>query len=161
MTKKEYGPLSGLRIFESISGKKTIIMAANTRITTVAKGIFEKRQKILILPYLWNWRGLNATSTGGTHGLTPKDFSEKMNEAAQDAQCDIWALHADHITIKTESEQEIDGTKLISTPRLRPGIHLLQSMPPIFLILKEKISGKNLIKISLLQPILPSISETG
>jgi len=68
MTKKEYGPLSGLRIFEGISGKKTIIMAANTRITPPLPKEFLKPQKILILPYLWNWRGLNATSTGGTQG---------------------------------------------------------------------------------------------
>jgi fructose-bisphosphate aldolase class II len=41
MREKEYGPISGSGILGGISGRKTIIMAANTRITTVAKGIFK------------------------------------------------------------------------------------------------------------------------
>ena len=35
--------------------------------------------------------------SGGYTVPPPKTFSEKMNEAAKAAQCDIWALHADHI----------------------------------------------------------------
>jgi fructose-bisphosphate aldolase class II len=120
MTKKEYGPLSGLRIFEGISGKKTIIMAANTRITTVAKGIFKAAKDTDSAVFMELARS-ECDLSGGYTGLTPKDFSEKMNEAAQAAQCDVWALHADHITIKTGSEQEIDGTKELIDAQIAVG----------------------------------------
>jgi fructose-bisphosphate aldolase class II len=120
MTKKEYGPLSGLRIFEGISGKKTIIMAANTRITTVAKGIFKAAKDTDSAVFMELARS-ECDLNGGYTGLTPKDFSEKMNEAAQAAQCDVWALHADHITIKTGSEQEIDGTKDLIDAQIAAG----------------------------------------
>jgi fructose-bisphosphate aldolase class II len=120
MTKKEYGPLSGLRIFSGISGKKTIIMAANTRITTVAKGIFKAAKDTDSAVFMELARS-ECDLNGGYTGLTPKDFSEKMNEAAQAAQCDVWALHADHITIKTGSEQEIDGTKDLIDAQIAAG----------------------------------------
>ena len=120
MTKKEYGPLSGLRIFEGISGKKTIIMAANTRITTVAKGIFKAAKDTDSAVFIELARS-ECDLNGGYTGLTPKDFSEKMNQAAEAAQCDVWALHADHITIKTGSEQEIDGTKQLIDAQIAAG----------------------------------------
>jgi fructose-bisphosphate aldolase class II len=120
MTKKEYGPLSGSRILGGISGKKTIIMAANTRITTVAKGIFKAAKDTDSAVFMELARS-ECDLNGGYTGLTPKDFSEKMNEAAQAAQCDVWALHADHITIKTGSEQEIDGTKKLIDAQIAAG----------------------------------------
>jgi fructose-bisphosphate aldolase class II len=120
MTKKEYGPLSGLRIFRGISGKKTIIMAANTRITTVAKGIFKAAKETDSAVFMELARS-ECDLNGGYTGLTPKDFSEKMNEAAQAAQCDVWALHADHITIKTGSAHEIDGTKELIDAQIAAG----------------------------------------
>jgi fructose-bisphosphate aldolase, class II len=120
MIKKEYGPLSGLRIFEGISGKKTIIMAANTRITTVAKGIFKAAKDTDSAVFVELARS-ECDLNGGYTGLTPKDFSEKMNRAAEAAQCDVWALHADHITIKTGSEQEIDGTKHLIDAQIAAG----------------------------------------
>jgi fructose-bisphosphate aldolase class II len=48
---------------------------------------------------------------GGYTGLTPRDFSEKMNEVAKEVKFDIWALHADHITIKKGDEAEIEQTR--------------------------------------------------
>jgi len=120
MTKKEYGPLSGSRILGSISGKKTIIMAANTRITTVAKGIFKAAKDTDSAVFMELARS-ECDLNGGYTGLTPKDFSEKMNKAAQAEQCDVWALHADHITIKTGNEQEIDGTKNLIDAQIAAG----------------------------------------
>ncbi len=120
MTKKEYGPLSGSRIFEGISGKKAIIMAANTRITTVAKGIFKAAKDTDSAVFMELARS-ECDLNGGYTGLTPKDFSEKMNQAAQAAQCEVWALHADHITIKTGNEKEIDGTKELIDAQIAAG----------------------------------------
>jgi fructose-bisphosphate aldolase class II len=120
MTKKEYGPLSGSRILGGISGKKAIIMAANTRITTVAKGIFKAAKDTDSAVFMELARS-ECDLNGGYTGLTPKDFSEKMNEAAQAAQCEVWALHADHITIKTGDEKEIDGTKALIDAQIAAG----------------------------------------
>jgi len=59
MRQNDYGPIPGSTIFRGISGQKTIIMAANTRIATVAKGIFKKPRKTPILQFSWNSRGQN------------------------------------------------------------------------------------------------------
>ncbi|HUT39524.1 MAG TPA: class II fructose-bisphosphate aldolase [Methanoregula sp.] len=120
MTEKEYGPISGSGILGGISGQKTIIMAANTRITTVAKGIFKAAKDTDSAVFMELARS-ECDLNGGYTGLTPKDFSEKMNEAAKAAQCDIWALHADHITIKTGSATEIEGTKQLIDAQITAG----------------------------------------
>jgi fructose-bisphosphate aldolase class II len=120
MTEKEYGPISGSGILGGISGRKTIIMAANTRITTVAKGIFKAAKDTDSAVFLELARS-ECDLSGGYTGLTPRDFSEKMNEAAKAAQCDIWALHADHITIKTGSATEIVGTKQLIDAQITAG----------------------------------------
>ncbi|MDD1696167.1 MAG: class II fructose-bisphosphate aldolase [Methanoregula sp.] len=120
MKNKEYAPLSGLRILGGISGKKTIVMAANTRITTVAKGIFKAAKDTDSAVFVELARS-ECDLNGGYTGLTPKDFSEKMNEAAQAVQWDVWALHADHITVKTGSNQEIDGTKQLIDAQISAG----------------------------------------
>jgi fructose-bisphosphate aldolase, class II len=120
MTEKEYGPISGSGILGGISGRKTIIMAANTRITTVAKGIFKAAKDTDSAVFVELARS-ECDLSGGYTGLTPRDFSEKMNEAAKAAQCDIWALHADHITIKTGSATEIEGTKQLIDAQIAAG----------------------------------------
>jgi fructose-bisphosphate aldolase class II len=120
MRENDYGPISGSEILGGISGRKTIIMAANTRITTVAKGIFKAAKDTDSAVFVELARS-ECDLSGGYTGLTPKDFSEKMNEAAKAAQCDIWALHADHITIKTGSFTEIEGTKQLIDAQVAAG----------------------------------------
>ncbi|MCX6685017.1 MAG: class II fructose-bisphosphate aldolase [Methanoregula sp.] len=120
MRGKEYSPIAGSKILGGISGKKTIIMAANTRITTVAKGIFKAAKDTDSAVFVELARS-ECDLDGGYTGLTPKDFSERMNEAAKAAQCDVWALHADHITIKTGSSAEIDGTKQLIDAQISAG----------------------------------------
>jgi fructose-bisphosphate aldolase class II len=44
-----------------------------------------------------------------------------MREAAKAAQFDIWALHADHITIKKGDGPEIDGTKQLIDAQVAAG----------------------------------------
>jgi fructose-bisphosphate aldolase class II len=44
-----------------------------------------------------------------------------MREAAQAVRFDIWALHADHITIKTGDSQEIEGTKQLIDAQITAG----------------------------------------
>ncbi len=120
MRQNDYGPIPGSTIFRGISGQKTIIMAANTRIATVAKGIFKAAKDTDSAVFMELARS-ECDLKGGYTGLTPKDFSAKMREAAKAVQFDTWALHADHITIKTGDSSEIDGTKQLIDAQISAG----------------------------------------
>jgi fructose-bisphosphate aldolase class II len=120
MKQNDYGPIPGSTIFRGISGQKAIIMAANTRIATVAQGIFKAAKETDSAVFMELARS-ECDLKGGYTGLTPKDFSEKMQEAAQAVQFDIWALHADHITIKTGNSVEIEGTKELIDAQITAG----------------------------------------
>ena len=120
MKQNDYGPIPGSTIFRGISGQKTIIMAANTRIATVAQGIFKAAKETDSAVFMELARS-ECDLKGGYTGLTPKDFSEKMREAAKAAQFDIWALHADHITIKTGEPAEIESTKQLIDAQIQAG----------------------------------------
>jgi fructose-bisphosphate aldolase class II len=120
MKEKKFGPISGSTILRGISGQKTIVMAANARIATVAQGIFKAAKDTDSAVFLELARS-ECDLKGGYTGLTPRDFSEKMREAATEAQFDIWALHADHITVKTGSPAEIDQTKQLIEAQIEAG----------------------------------------
>jgi fructose-bisphosphate aldolase class II len=120
MTQKDYGPIPGSTIFQGLSGQKTIIMAANTRIATVARGIFKAAKETDSAVFMELARS-ECDLKGGYTGLTPGNFSEKMLEAARAEQFDIWALHADHITIKKGDAPEIDGTKQLIDAQIAAG----------------------------------------
>jgi fructose-bisphosphate aldolase class II len=120
MKQNDYGPIPGSTIFRGISGQKSIIMAANTRIATVAQGIFKAAKETDSAVFMELARS-ECDLKGGYTGLTPKDFSEKMREAAKAVRFDIWALHADHITIKTGDSPEIEGTKQLIDAQITAG----------------------------------------
>jgi fructose-bisphosphate aldolase class II len=120
MKQNDYGPIPGSTIFRAISGQKAIIMAANTRITTVAQGIFKAAKETDSAVFMELARS-ECDLKGGYTGLTPGDFSEKMQEAAQEVRFDVWALHADHITIKSGDSTEIDGTKQLIDAQIHAG----------------------------------------
>jgi len=120
MKQNDYGPIPGSTIFRAISGQKAIIMAANTRITTVAQGIFKAAKDTDSAVFMELARS-ECDLKGGYTGLTPGDFSKKMQEAAQAVRFDVWALHADHITIKSGDSTEIEGTKQLIDAQIHAG----------------------------------------
>ena len=120
MIDNDFGPVPGSAIFRGISGQKTIVMAANTRIATVAQGIFKAAKDTDSAVFMELARS-ECDLNGGYTGLTPKDFSEKMRDAARAVQFDIWALHADHITIKKGDPKEIEGTKQLIEAQIQAG----------------------------------------
>ncbi len=91
--------IPGSAILGGVSGKKAIVMAANIRIATVARGIFKAAKDPDSAVFMELARS-ESDLKGGYTGMTPREFSERMKEAAQATQFDIWALHADHITVK-------------------------------------------------------------
>ena len=120
MKHEDYYPISGSTIFKGISGQKTIIMAANTRITTVAKGIFQAAKDTDSAVFIELARS-ECDLKGGYTGLTPKDFGKRINDAAKEVQFDIWALHADHITIKKGDSAETEQTKQLIDAQIAAG----------------------------------------
>ncbi|MFU8766390.1 MAG: class II fructose-bisphosphate aldolase [Candidatus Methanoperedens sp.] len=120
MDNNDFGPIPGSAILNGIAGRKMIVMAANLRITSVATGIFRAAKdtdSALIVELAKSECDLK----GGYSGLTPKMFSERANAAARDAGFDIWALHADHITVKKGDSAEIEDTKKLIDAQIDAG----------------------------------------
>jgi len=120
MKAQTFGPIPGSTIFSGIVGKKAIVMAANVRIATVAEGIFRAAKDTDSAVFMELARS-ESDLKGGYTGMTPQVFSEKMNAAAKAVGFDIWALHADHITIKKGDAAEIDGTKQLIDAQVNAG----------------------------------------
>ena len=120
MNAQTFGPIPGSTILNSVSGKKVIVMAANVRIATVAEGIFKAAKDTDSAVFMEIARS-ESDLKGGYTGMTPQVFSEKMNAAAKAVGFDIWALHADHISIKKGDAAEIDGTKQLIDAQVKAG----------------------------------------
>jgi fructose-bisphosphate aldolase class II len=120
MKDTQFGPMPGSAILQGISGKKAIVMAANVRIAAVAKGIFQAA-KDTDSAVIMELARSECDLKGGYTGMTPKDFSEKMNAAARAVQFDVWALHADHISIKKGDAAEVEGTKQLIDAQIQAG----------------------------------------
>lgn len=120
MRKKTYAPLPGSVILDSMSGNRAMVMAANVRIATVAEGIFQAAKDTDSAVFMELARSESDLS-GGYTGLVPEAFSQKMQEAAKNVRFDVWALHADHITIKKGDAAEIDGTKQLIDAQVNAG----------------------------------------
>jgi fructose-bisphosphate aldolase class II len=120
MSENTFGPIPGSTILSSISGQKAIIMAANIRIATVARGIFRAAKDTDSAVFMELARS-ECDLKGGYTGFTPKTFSETMNNAARAEEFDIWALHADHISVKTGEPAEIEGTKQLIDAQIAAG----------------------------------------
>lgn len=120
MSKQGFGPVAGSAVFGGIAGQKKIIMAANVRVTHVAKGIFRAAKDTDSAVFMELARS-ESDLKGGYTGMTPQVFSEKMEAAATAIGCDIWALHADHISIKKGDAAEIQGTKDLIDAQIKAG----------------------------------------
>jgi fructose-bisphosphate aldolase, class II len=120
MTQNEFGPMPGSTILRGVSGHNAIVMAANVRIATVAEGIFRAAQDTDSAVFMELARS-ESDLRGGYTGMTPQLFAEKMQAAAQATGCSVWALHADHITIKKGDAAEIDGTKQLIDAQIKAG----------------------------------------
>jgi len=120
MSVKSFSPVPGSAILNAVAGQKTIVMAANVRVATVAKGIFQAAKDTDSAVFMELARS-ECDLKGGYTGMTPADFSKRMNDAAAAVGFDAWALHADHITIKKGDAVEIDGTKQLIDAQIAAG----------------------------------------
>ena len=104
-------PISGKKIFNALKDKECIVLAANIRIVPgVARGIF-RAAKDMDAALLVELARTECNQHVGYTGLTPETYSKHLLEVNEEVGHDIWALHADHIGIKTGKKDDMDDTK--------------------------------------------------
>ena len=104
-------PIPGDIMFRSLKDSGTIIMAANARMTKgVVKGIF-RAAKDLDAAIIFEIARSECNLEKGYTGMAPADYAKQIKRVADKVGFDMWALHADHITVKTGSLEEITKTK--------------------------------------------------
>lgn len=114
-------PISGEKIFKPLIDKDCIVMAANTRyIPGVAEGIL-RAAKDTNSPVLIEIARSECDLKGGYTGYTPKDFANRITKAANKVGCTKWALHADHISIKSGDKKTLDDTKKLVKAQIDAG----------------------------------------
>jgi fructose-bisphosphate aldolase class II len=106
-----YEPIPGNVMFRSLKDQGTIVMAVNLRMTRgLARGIFRAAQD-LDAPVIFEIARSECDQNGGYTGMRPMDYAEQIRKAAQEVEFDMWSLHADHITVKKGTPEDIAGTK--------------------------------------------------
>ena len=114
-------PIPGNVLFNSLKDKPVIIMAANPRVIPgVASGIM-RAAKDLNSAIIFEMAKSEVNLDGGYTGLKPADFSSRMIDVASEVGHDMWVLHADHITIKEGTPEEVDETKQLIAAQIDAG----------------------------------------
>ena len=114
-------PIPGNMLFNSLKDNPSIVMAANPRVVSgVASGIM-RAAKDLDAAIIFEMAKSEVNLSGGYTGLTPAAFSKRIHEVADEVGHDIWVLHADHITIKEGTQDEIEETKKLIAEQVEAG----------------------------------------
>lgn len=114
-------PISGDTIFSALRGEKSIIMAANVRMTRgVASGIM-KAAKDTDSAVIFEIARSESDLSGGYTGMKPEDYYREITEVAHDVDHDIYAVHADHISIKKGDDEDLKNTKELIEAQVRAG----------------------------------------
>jgi fructose-bisphosphate aldolase class II len=117
----KFGPMPGNKMFEALHDAESIIMACNTRIVPgVVKGIFRAAKK-LNTAVIFELAKSESDLKGGYTGLTPEDYSAAVNDAANEVGFSKWVLHADHITVKKGTDDEIEDVKKLIEAQINAG----------------------------------------
>jgi fructose-bisphosphate aldolase class II len=126
MDHKEYfankrNPLPGDVMFDALYPPKEIILAANTRVSRqVIEGILKAAkdtENVVILEMALSEMDLN----GGYCGVTPASYAQRVKEAAEKVGWFGYVLHADHITVKKGTDEEIEKVKKEIDARVEAG----------------------------------------
>jgi fructose-bisphosphate aldolase class II len=116
-----FKPIPGNVLFNSLKNKQCIVMAANPRVVSgVATGIM-RAAKELDAAIIFEMAKSEVNLEGGYTGLTPATFSKRIHEVAEEVGHDIWVLHADHITIKKGTHEEVEDTKKLIEQQIESG----------------------------------------
>lgn len=117
----KFGPLPGNKMFKALYNVEGIIMAVNTRIVPgIVKGIL-RAAKSLRAAVIFELAKSESDLSGGYTGLTPQDFSDAVRSIAKEVGFAEWVLHADHITVKKGTNDEIKEVKKLIEAQIAAG----------------------------------------
>ena len=114
-------PIPGNVLFEALTPPREIVLAVNPRVTReVVEGVLQAAkdsENVVILELALSEMNLK----GGYTGLTPKAFAERVRKAAERVGWYGYVLHADHVTIKKGTDEEIENVKRELDARVEAG----------------------------------------
>lgn len=114
-------PIPGNVIFESLRDKGAIVLASNARTTAgVVEGIF-KAAKTLDSAVIIEIARSECNLDGGYTGMTPKVYAEEVCKAAESVDFDVWSLHADHVTVKKGTPEDVSETRKLLDAQIAAG----------------------------------------
>ncbi|MBC8498257.1 class II fructose-bisphosphate aldolase [Candidatus Bathyarchaeota archaeon] len=114
-------PIPGNVIFESLRDKGAIVLASNARTTAgVVEGIF-KAAKTLDSAVIIEIARSECNLDGGYTGMTPKVYAEEVRRAAESVDFDVWSLHADHVTVKKGTPEDVSETRKLLDAQIAAG----------------------------------------
>ena len=116
-----YEPIAGSIIFDALRDRDCIVLAGNVRVTKgVLRGFFRAAKDADAAVMVEMAKSECNQHTGYT-GHTPKTYAKAAREAAAEVGHDIWALHADHITVKKGDEAELADTEELIAEQIDSG----------------------------------------
>lgn len=117
----EFNPLPGSTVYNALKDQPLIILAVNPRINIgVLDGIFEAAKKsnsVIIFELAKSESDLD----GGYSGLTPSMFAKNVKKAAVEANYPWYILHADHLTVKSGTPEDIASVKELIMTQIQEG----------------------------------------
>jgi len=114
-------PIPGNMLFESLRDKDAIILASNARVTAgVAEGIF-RAAKDMDSAVIFEIARSECNVNRGYTGMVPSEYADAIMGAAEEIGFDVWALHADHITLKKGTPEDIAETRTLIDAQIEAG----------------------------------------
>lgn len=115
-----YEPIPGSTMFKALVDKPLIIIACNIRIPHKAKGLF-RAAKDTDSPLIIEIAKAECNLSDGYIGINVDEFAQRMKQTAAEVRFDIWSLHADHISVKTGTREEIEDIKKLIKTQIESG----------------------------------------
>ncbi len=114
-------PIPGNIVFDTLKDEEMIIMACNLRMMPgITKGIM-RAAKDMDSAIIFELAKSESDLQGGYTGLTPAEYSKRLNETADEVGLDCWVLHADHLTIKKGTPEEVEEVKQLIKAQIDAG----------------------------------------
>lgn len=120
MSTTRYEPISGSTMFKALVDKPLIIPACNIRIPCTANAIF-RAAKDTDSPLIIEIARAECNLSDGYIGINIDEFAQRMKQAASEVEFDAWSLHADHISVKTGTQEEIEDIKKLIKAQVTSG----------------------------------------
>ena len=113
--------INGSDAFRCSNGAPFIIMACNTRIKHVIPGIMRAAEELDAL-IAFELTATEGGLDGGYTGQTPERFVETVIEYAETTKFSKpFIIHADHITVKNPSAEELNAAEMLIDAQIKAG----------------------------------------